>query len=496
MDSELSLSIPRLVIGAPHGRSGKTTATLALAGALAARGLIVQPFKKGPDYIDPSWLTAAAQRPARNLDSFMMRSDAMVASVARAGNSADLALIEGNHGLFDSLDDEGTGSTAALARLLHGPILLVVDAARMGRSVAALVEGYQYFEPDTQIAGVILNNVAHARHAAKLQTAVEAHCGIPVLGILPRDETLAIPDRHLGLIPRGEYDARARAPLEAMRRAAEEFFDLDAILEIANTAPPLESVIASRAAAKHPPNRSVEMASAQSFDSASLRSGARLAMTRCRIGIVRDSAFTFYYPENLEAPEEAGAELVFIDALRDPGLPPVDALYIGGGFPEVFAERLEANASLRADVRAAIESDLPVYAECGGLMYLARSIRWRDKNYAMVGALPCDIELTDQPQGHGYVEAQVVGDNSFFPRDTTLRGHEYHHSRVLHLDDSVTFAYHLTRGRGVSEQRDGIVYRSVLAVYTHLHALGTPEWTQAIVRSPAAVVSQPSRIGL
>ena len=459
METSFVPSIPRLVIAAPHGRSGKTTATLALVSALTARGLIIQPFKKGPDYIDPSWLTAAAQRPARNLDPFMFDDDALVGSVTRGARDADSAIVEGNHGLFDSLDDEGKGSTAALARLLRAPILLVVDAARMGRSVAALVEGYQYFEPDTNIAGVILNNAAHARHAAKLQSAIEAHCGIPVLGILPRDATLAIADRHLGLIPRGEYDARARAPLEAMRRAAEEFFDLDAILGIAHTAPP--------------------------FDHHPLSPPGKGWGGGVRIGIIRDAAFTFYYPENLEALQAAGAELVFIDALRDPGLPGVDALYIGGGFPEVFAVELEANASLRADLRTAIESDLPVYAECGGLMYLARSLSWHAEKYAMVGALPCDIEIMDTPQGHGYVEARVVNDNPFFARDMILRGHEYHHSRVLNLE-TPTLTYSLSRGRGIGESGDGIVYRNVLAAYTHLHALGTPQWATALVEQAMA----------
>ena len=445
-----------MVIGAPHGRSGKTTATLALVGAFAARGLVVQPFKKGPDYIDPSWLTAAANRAARNLDSFMLSDAAMVASVTRAAREIDIAIIEGNHGLFDSLDEEGSGSTAALARLLRAPILLVVDATRMGRSVAALVEGYQYFEPDTNIAGVILNNVAQARHAAKLESAIEQHCGIPVVGILPRDETLAIADRHLGLIPRREYDAQARAPLEQMRRAAEEFFDLDGILEMARGVPALTPIPSP------------------------VSNGGEVQGRGCRIGIVRDAAFTFYYPENLEALEDAGAELVFIDALSDKNLPHIDALYIGGGFPEVFAEQLEANASLRVDIRAAIESDLPVYAECGGLMYLSRSLSWRGKQYAMVGALPCDIDVMETPQGHGYVEARVVGDNPFFARDTILRGHEYHHSCVVNLESSA-LAYQLTRGRGIGNQSDGIVYRRVLAAYTHLHALGAPAWARALV---------------
>jgi cobyrinic acid a,c-diamide synthase len=459
-----SLSMPRLVVGAPHGRSGKTTATLALIAALAARGLVVQPFKKGPDYIDPSWLSAAGNRPARNLDPFMLDRAALWQSLAHASRGADLALIEGNHGLYDSLDEEGGGSTAALARLFQAPILLVVDAARMGRSIAALVEGYQHFEPGTHLAGVILNSVAQARHQSKLQQAIEAHCGIPVVGILPRADEFKIPDRHLGLIPRDEYELQARGPLERLRQAAEELFDLDAILEIARNAPAL--AVGQVANLSHVPR------------------------AMCRIGVVRDAAFTFYYPENLEALTRAGAELVSIDALNDSTLPAVDALYIGGGFPEIFAVQLQANESLRREVRAAIENDLPVYAECGGLMYLARSLRWGERRVEMVGALACDVEIMDAPQGHGYVEARVAGENPFFARDEILRGHEYHHSRVLNLD--LPLVYRLTRGRGVGSGRDGMVYRQVLAGYTHLHALGTRQWATQLVARATATIGLPA----
>ncbi len=446
------LAVPRLVIGAPHGRSGKTTVTLALVAALSSRGIVVQPFKKGPDYIDPSWLSAAGKSTARNLDPFMLQPGALLSSFARGTQGADLALIEGNHGLYDSLDEEGNGSTAALARLYQAPILLVVDAARMGRSAAALVEGYQYFEPDTNLAGVILNNVAGVRHRDKLQRAIEEHCGIPVVGMLPRDEELAIPDRHLGLIPREEYELEASGPLEALRRAAEEHFDLESILEIARSAPPIE-LPATEAPLPKTPTR--------------------------RVGVIRDAVFTFYYPENLEALQAAGAELVFINSLADTRLPKVDALYIGGGFPEVFAQELAANAALRADIRAAIDNDLPVYAECGGLMYLARSLRWGKQCASMVGALACEVEMVDGPQGHGYVEAQVIAQNPLFRVGDVLRGHEYHHSRVINLE--LPLAYRLVRGHGVASGCDGIVYRRTLAAFTHLHAMGTPQWAEALV---------------
>ncbi len=446
-------SLPRLVIAAPHGRSGKTTTMLALVAALTARGLVVQPFKKGPDYIDPSWLTAAARRPARNLDSFMLDNGALISGFARGAVGADIVLIEGNHGLYDSLDDAGNGSTAALARLYAAPILLVVDSARMGRSVAALVEGYQYFEPDTNVAGVILNNVAQPRHRDKLQRAIEQHCGIPVVGMLPRAQELSIPDRHLGLIPHEEYERAAIGPLELLRRSAEEYFDLDGILAIAHSAGPLDV----------PAEETSDFAAAES----------------CQIGVLRDAAFSFYYPENLEALTRAGAKLVFVDSLNDARLPCVDALYIGGGFPEVFAEQLEANASLRADVSQAVKSGLPVYAECGGLLYLSRSIQWGSRVAAMAGGLPCDIQVLNRPQGHGYVEARVVAPTPFFAPGALLRGHEYHHSRVVNLD--LPLAYQLTRGRGIADGCDGIVYRKTLAAYTHLHALGTPDWATSFV---------------
>lgn len=452
---------PRLVIAAPQGRSGKTTLTLGLCAALSARGLVIQPFKKGPDYIDPSWLSEASGRACRSLDPFFLVTAASLRQAFKRGAvGTNLSLIEGNHGLFDSLDDDGYGSTAAVARTLQAPVILVVNAARMSRSVAALVYGYQTFEPDTNIAAIILNNVAQSRHEAKLRQAIEHHCHLPVVGTLPRNEALAIPDRHLGLVPRAEND-RLIPVIAACRQAVEQYVDIDILLSIAHAAPLLpngagdESILNPVSAPKN---------------------GASV-----RIGVIRDRAFTFYYPENLEALGEAGAELVFIDALRDPSLPRVDTLYIGGGFPEMFMEELEANKDLRLDIRAAVESGLPVYAECGGLMYLTRRIVWRTRSAEMVGALPCHIELTGQPQGHGYVMGKIVVRNPFLPVDTTIRGHEFHNSCLVNWTGDLPSAYHLTRGNGIGGGRDGIVYRNVLASYTHLHAGGSPGWAKGLV---------------
>lgn len=462
-------TIPRLVLAAPHGRSGKTTVAVGLCAALVARGLAVQPFKKGPDYIDPSWLAEAARRSCRNLDPFLMGEEVVVAAFARGCQNADLALIEGAMGLYDGADLDGTGSTAALARWLDAPILLVVNAQRITRSVAALVQGYQHFEPNTRIAGVILNNVARARQQTLMTQAIEKYCGVPVVGVLPRDDALTIPDRHLGLVPRGEDDALVPA-IAAARDAVLANFDLETILALAK----------GRTRAQERESQETPYVIRDTVTRDTL-----FARYTSRIGVIRDRAFSFYYPENLEALQDAGAELVFIDSLREAHLPTVDALYIGGGFPEVFLRELEANTPLRAEIRAAIEEGLPVYAECGGLMYLARSITWHDQRGEMIGALPFDVVMADQPQGHGYVELEVIGENPLFARGTRVRGHEFHHSR-LNLEGGhdwrgLGYAYRVVRGHGLDGTRDGIVYKNVLASYTHLHALSTPEWAKAFV---------------
>lgn len=374
----------------------------------------------------------------------------------RGAQGSDFSLIEGNHGLYDdSLSDDGATSTAALARQLQSPVILVVNAARMARSVAAMVRGYQLFEPQTNIAAVILNNVAHSRHEQKLRQAIERYCYLPVVGAIPRDDALAIPDRHLGLIPCAEDDALLPA-VAACRRMAQQSIDLDAVLALAQTVPLLPEQTDDRPGAIPEPV--------------------------VRLGVIRDKAFSFYYPANFEALTEAGAELVFIDALVDPALPPVDGLYIGGGFPEMFMAQLSANVSLRHDIRRAAEAGLPVYAECGGLMYLCRRIVRGDQSAEMVGALPAEVELTDHPQGHGYVLARAEAGNPFLPAGTIMRGHEFHHSRVINLPADLQTGYRLSRGKGLGGGRDGWVHRNILAGYTHLHAAGSPGWAKGLVK--------------
>ncbi len=450
------MEIPRLMIAAPQGRSGKTTFSLGFCAACKRRGLRVQPFKKGPDYIDPSWLTAAAGRACRSLDPFFHpTSENLLRAFARGIDDADLAVIEGNHGLFDSVAEDGSGSSAAVARVLGAPILLVVNASRMGRSAAAMVHGYQTFEPDTPIAAIILNNVARGRHEEKMRAAIEAGCGIPVVGALPRDEAVSIPDRHLGLIPRAEDETLIPA-IEACCEAVELYVDMEAVLQMARSSKQLPDA-----------NYQSPLSTSQ--------------LPPPIVGVIRDRAFTFYYPENLEALAQAGARLAFIDALNDSALPQMDALYIGGGFPEVFLDELEANRNLRLALREAIEAGLPVYAECGGLMYLSQRIHWGGRSAEMVGALPCEVEVCDRPQGHGYVLAEVATENPFWGIGTQLRGHEFHHSRLARLNGVPTLAYRLARGAGLGNQQDGLIYRNVLASYTHLHADGSPGWAEGLV---------------
>lgn len=443
---------PRFMIAAPHGRSGKTIISIGLCAAFRQRGLSVQPFKKGPDYIDPSWLSAAAKTSCHNLDPFFMSKEQLVTSFHESSEGADLAIVEGAMGLYDGFAPDGEGSSAWLARLLDVPIVLVVNASRMTRSAAAMISGYQHFEPGTSVAGVIFNNVSGSRHESKLVAAVKEYCGIPVLGAVPRDPALLMPERHLGLIPFKERD-EAMTVIERVYRGTNNHLDINGILAVARNAPvtPLANI-----------KRGMERASI------------------VRVGVMLDRVFTFYYPENLEALRQAGAELVFIDSLLERRLPEIDALYIGGGFPELFLEELQANASLRLEIAQGAEEGLPIYAECAGLMYLSRYIRSQDRQYEMVGVIPTGVEMCQRPQGHGYTEVEVAAENPLFPVGSILRGHEFHHSRLSKLD-GLKFAYRMRRGQGIDGQADAIVHKNVIASYSHLHALGVPQWAGALV---------------
>ncbi|WP_449241638.1 cobyrinate a,c-diamide synthase [Desulfoscipio gibsoniae] len=462
-----SYSIPRVVVAAPHGRSGKTTAAIGLLSALKSAGYRVQPYKKGPDFIDPSWMTRITGRPCRNLDSFLMDRGVIRTSFVRSALDVDIAVVEGAMGLFDGVDLEGSGSTAEIAKTIAAPVLLVVDTTRMTRSVAAMVSGYQHFDPGVRVAGVILNKVARPRHEKILRSAIDRYCGIPVLGVIPKGEKFHIPDRHLGLIPAVEDDDLAAAVDEAGSRAG-AFLDLPGIIEVARRAPQLVMN-------ELPPDDAPFMRGPDV-------NGLRPAVSHVKVAVFLDRAFTFYYPENLEALAAAGAELVPVNTLRDKEMPKVDAAYIGGGFPEMFAPEISANRQLLSDLRGRIEAGLPVYAECGGLMFLSRSIGWQGVKHAMAGALPFDVTMMDKPQGHGYITLQVENSSSYFVIGESVRGHEFHNSRVENLaEDNIKFAFRVTKGYGINGQYDGVLYKNVLACYAHLHALATPDWALRLV---------------
>ena len=453
------MGIPRIVIAGLGGGSGKTLVSLGLLAAWRRSGRRPAPYKKGPDYIDSAWLSAAADRPCRNLDLFLMSAATIRQSFADSIGDADVAVIEGNRGLFDGVDARGGYSTAELAKVLDAPVILVVDCTKSTCTVAATVLGCQHFDPQTPLRGVILNRTAGARHVSVVREAVEQHCQLPVLGALARVGGPLFPERHLGLVPPPEHE---RLP-EAIQRAgdlAEQYLDLEAIWDLARQAP--ETTF---------PERQLPRDKASS-------------PKPVRIGVFRDAAFEFYYPENLEALTREGASLVDISPLRDSQVGDVDALYIGGGFPEMLAPALSQNTTFLGSLRRSIESGLPVYAECGGAVYLGEKLVIDEKQYAMTGVLPAVFGFGAKPRGHGYVELETVEKNPFFPVGGALRGHEFHYT-YMHssTSDDLTFAFRVRRGSGFGDQRDGLCRHNVLASYTHLHALGAESWAPSVVRA-------------
>jgi cobyrinic acid a,c-diamide synthase len=455
----MATSSSRLVIAGLSGDSGKTIATLSILTALRHRGFSVSAFKKGPDYIDPAWLALASESACRSLDTYMVDPDVVFSTFVAWSERADIAIVEGNRGLFDGKDLEGTHSTAALARLLRAPVILVVDAAKTTRTVAALVKGCMDFDPGLEIAGVILNRVAGERHLRVLSDSIQAFAGVPVLGAIPDlgGPAALIPGRHLGLVPPTEHEFGVDLRWK-LRSIAERHLDIERIIEIAQ--------------------------SAGTISSAALDS-RKDASARVRIGYFRDAVFTFYYPENLEALEARGGRLVPVSSLQDANLPAVDALYIGGGFPETHAEQLTRNRSMMNSVREAALEGMPVYAECGGLIYLSRSLLCDDKTYPMAGLFPIDLRMHAKPVGHGYTMARVDRPNPFYPVGTFIRGHEFHYSGLSGAIKGVDHCMAVETGVGTGDGRDGLTCANTLACYTHVHACGVDTWASSIVSRAA-----------
>jgi cobyrinic acid a,c-diamide synthase len=450
--------MPRLVIAGLSGDSGKTMVSIGLLLSLRRAGMEVRAFKKGPDYIDAAWLGWASGQPARNLDTHLMGSEGVIDRFMSHAVSGGINVIEGNRGLFDGFDAKGTHSSAALAELLHAPVVLVIDATKMTRTAAALVLGCQTLDPRISIGGVVLNNVSGSRHEHIARSAIESSCSVPVLGALPRLPESPIPERHLGLVPPEEHDGMCGVA-DAVLKLVENTLNLDAFVSIARSAPLLESR---------------QMVCPPALPDAN----------GLRIGVLRDSAFTFYYPENLEILERCGAQVIPISSLASNSLPAdLHALYIGGGFPETHGHILSLNEDFLKSLLRSSEEGLPIYAECGGLMLLARSLSWKGKRYRMAGILPVDVEVFAAPQGHGYSELKVDTPNPFFPLGASLRGHEFHYSRIVSDPAQLVTACATTRGAGCAPGRDFIVTRNVMAGYTHFHAAASPEWAEGIIQA-------------
>ncbi|UCF56827.1 MAG: hydrogenobyrinic acid a,c-diamide synthase (glutamine-hydrolyzing) [Deltaproteobacteria bacterium] len=453
--------IPRIIIAALKGGSGKTILSLGLTAAWRKKGYRVAPFKKGPDFIDSGWLEFAAGRSCHNLDPFLMTDAQIIQSFFFHSAESDISLIEGNRGLYDGFDEEGRYSTAELGKLLTTPVIVIAEVTMATRTIAALIMGCQKFDPDLKIVGVILNRVAGSRQETLVRNSIERYCEIPVIGAVPKLEGAPFPERHMGLIPHQEREYAKKAIAWA-RSAVEQNLDLQAIWRFSQQVEPLERVAYYQ----------------------EIQPSDDLNPDPPRIGFIRDRSFWFYYPENLEQLKTLGAVLVEVNSITEKELPELDALYIGGGFPETQAKALADNKTFRDSLRKRIERGLPVYAECGGLMYLGESLLLKEKTYPMVGALPLNCVMEEKPQGHGYTILEVTKQNPYYPVGETLKGHEFHYSRpLINEAEGISSVFKVHRGRGLDGERDGLCKKNLLATYTHLHAAGHSLWGKSLFKA-------------
>jgi cobyrinic acid a,c-diamide synthase len=425
------IPIPCICIAGTHSGCGKTTVANGIMAALTSRGLNVQPFKVGPDFIDPSHHTRICGRPSRNLDPFMMGEEGVIRTFEQATIGADIAVIEGVMGIYDGIDGTDFASTAHVARLLNSPVILVVDVKGMSRSTNALIKGYVDYDTSIVFAGVIMNRVGSIRHEQMIKYSLST----PSFGWIPKREDIAIKSRHLGLIM-----AHETGLIAGLGQVIEDYCDLDAIVACAH--------------------RAYHMTAQKKNSLPDHRK-----RVRATIGVALDAAFCFYYQDNLDRLRAFGAELVFFSPLQDP-VPDADALYIGGGYPELHLPSLETSKCTRV-LKSVVDTGMPVYAECGGLMYLTREIA-TDRTYKLCGILPADVEMTDKIQALGYVKGESIGNISFLPASQCITGHEFHYS-CMYPDRDAQFAFRLTRGKGIDSGKDGLSSVNVLGTYTHAY---------------------------
>jgi cobyrinic acid a,c-diamide synthase len=451
-------TFPRLVIAGTHSGVGKTSIVLGILGALRNRGVRVQGFKVGPDFIDPMYHREVTGAPSYNLDAWLMGQDSVRRAFARVAPADGVAIIEGVMGLFDGRATGPDGSTAEVAAIVRSPVLLVVDVGGMSRSAAALVQGYSRFDPELRVAGVVLNRVGGPRHYQLVKMAIEEQASVAVWGYLPWNDGLILPERHLGLVPVGEDAAFSRACAE-LGAAAERTLDIAAIIAAAYSAPMFEGPAGDMPAAP---------------------------AVRARIGMARDAAFNFYYDANVQWLRQWGAEVVEFSPLEDPALPTdVDGLYLGGGYPEVFAKSLSGNVSFLAALRRAHQAGMPIYAECGGLMYLVEAIQdAAGARYAMVGLLPGICRLTDRLQNFGYKEVISLRDSLLGGAGLRTRGHEFHYS-VWEGRPAASSLYQTRSSRG-EENVEGYSVNNLTASYVHLHFDACPQVPRSFVEKATA----------
>jgi len=439
-----------IYLSAAHKSSGKTVVSLGLCAAFKAKSLNVQAFKKGPDYIDPIWLSQASGNPCYNLDFYNMSDEEIIQLYEQHANHSGINIIEGNKGLFDGMKVTGGDANADLAKLLKMPVVLVVDATGITRGVAPLVSGYQAFDKDVNIAGIILNKIAGDRHESKLIQAIEHYTDIPIIGAIRRSAELVIDERHLGLMPANETP-ESQSFIDCAAKHVEDQVDLSKLLTLNQTTVK--------------PSTPVVNNTTQTLT----------------VAVAKDSAFGFYYPDDLNAFKSLGVKLEYFDTLTDTQLPKADALFIGGGFPETQLDALSANQSLLTDIKTKIEAGLPTYAECGGLMYLSRQITYQGKSHKMVGVVEADTLMTPKPIGRGYVQLTPTNKHPWNDVAEQISAHEFHYSMLENINPKTHYAYEVLRGVGVDNKRDGILKYNLLATYSHLRNVGGNHWVEQFV---------------
>jgi len=447
------IKLPRIIIAGTNSGVGKTTVTLGIMSALVKRGMMVQGFKSGPDYIDPSHHNLVTGNASRNLDTWIMGNDVCRELFERSAIKADVSVIEGVMGLYDgSIDSTGPGSTAHLAKVLKAPVILVINAKGMAQSAGAMVLGYKEFDKDINLAGVIVNNVAGQSHYDYVKKSIEETCSIPVLGYLQKDKEITIPERHLGLIPSSEN----KSPSILYERLGEmvlETIDIDKLLKVACSADDFPNY-----------KKTTFQENNRNFD--------------IQIALAKDEAFCFYYQDDIELFESLGATISYFSPLNDERIPDdVDGIFIGGGFPELYAERLMKNTSMRNAILDAASQGTVIYGECGGMMYLLEElIDTEERSFRMCGVLEGTSRMENKRQGLGYVSVSALCDNPLCKKGDTFRAHEFHWSRLLDIPKDTVFAYETRKSNGKRCGLDGIYNKdNIIASYTHVHFSSNPE---------------------